>query len=302
MTSAEKDAAGASLISAWTTPVRISGEKGEKGDKGTDGSDGRSPALVFRGDYSSSATYYGNQYRLDAVKYSGTYYIARLDAGTFSGVTPTTTSKWNTFGATLESIATGLLLAENANIAGWIFRNGRMESQNGGTYLDGRQHGSLVVGKADGTADGGLNGGTLDDSAVRFWVSGSDPANAPFRVERGGDMFSNRIYAGYNRNNSSFLSASVLYVGALNAVPTITRTIIVYGNSTYPPEFRLYTGENSSIPFFNVIGKKYSSEWFNRTVIRCAWMPTKAMIQGWYGTVDERSLKYDINSGCLYFA
>jgi hypothetical protein len=34
-------------------------------------------------------------------------------------------------------VATQLLLAENANIAGWVFRNNRLETQEGGTYLDG---------------------------------------------------------------------------------------------------------------------------------------------------------------------
>ena len=71
------------------------------------------------------------------MKYNGIFYIARIDAGTFSGVVPTNTSKWNPFGAQFESVATNLLLAENANIAGWVFRNNRLEAQNGSVYLDG---------------------------------------------------------------------------------------------------------------------------------------------------------------------
>lgn len=73
------------------------------------------------------------------VKYNNVFYVARIDAGTFSGVVPTNTSKWNTFGAQFESVATNLLLAENANIAGWVFRNGRLESQNGNVYMDGNK-------------------------------------------------------------------------------------------------------------------------------------------------------------------
>ena len=108
------------------------------GKDGKDGADGKSPALVFRGTYNAAAgvTYYGNQYRVDAVKYNGVYYVARVDAGSFNTV-PTDTSKWNPFGAQFESIATNLLLAENANIAGWVFRNNRLESENGTMYLDG---------------------------------------------------------------------------------------------------------------------------------------------------------------------
>lgn len=129
------------LLSNWSTPQRLTPKDGEKGDKGDDG---KSPALVFRGEYKSDVTYYGNQYRVDCVKGSdGAYYVARIDAGEFKNVAPPGTSKWNSFGAVFESVATSLLLAENANIAGWIFRNGRMESQttdssgNPMAYLDG---------------------------------------------------------------------------------------------------------------------------------------------------------------------
>lgn len=129
------------LLSNWSTPQRLTPKDGEKGDKGDDG---KSPALVFRGEYKSDVTYYGNQYRVDCVKGSdGAYYVACIDAGEFKDVAPPGTSKWNSFGAVFESVATSLLLAENANIAGWVFRNGRMESQttdssgNPMAYLDG---------------------------------------------------------------------------------------------------------------------------------------------------------------------
>lgn len=121
MTIATKSATGA-LLSNWSEPVRITPYDGK------DGENGKSPAMVYRGMYDSSKTYYGNQYRVDAVIYNGIYYVARIDAGEFHNVAPTNTSKWNNFGAQFESIATGLLLAENANIAGFIFRNNRLES------------------------------------------------------------------------------------------------------------------------------------------------------------------------------
>lgn len=121
MVVAKKSATGA-LLSNWSEPVRITPYDGK------DGENGKSPAMVYRGVYDSSKTYYGNQYRVDAVKYNGIYYVARIDAGEFHNIAPTNTSKWNNFGAQFESIATGLLLAENANIAGFIFRNNRLES------------------------------------------------------------------------------------------------------------------------------------------------------------------------------
>lgn len=131
MTIAKKSADGSTLIEQWSTPIRITPY---------DGTDGKSyaPVMVYRGVYSTSKTYYGNANRLDCVKSGETYYIARIDAGTFSNVAPPNTNYWNPFGASFESVATELLLAENANIAGWVFRNGKLYSQNNSCYLDGK--------------------------------------------------------------------------------------------------------------------------------------------------------------------
>lgn len=104
------------------------GRDGIDGKDGRDGTDGYSLAPIYRGEYSASKTYYGTQYRVDIVKYNGIYYVARVDAGTFSNVAPTNTSKWNPFGAQFESIATNLLLAEGANIGDWFLSGGKIVS------------------------------------------------------------------------------------------------------------------------------------------------------------------------------
>lgn len=116
--------ADGTLKEEWSDPVRITPY---------DGVDGDSPVMVFRGLYDATKTYYGTKYRVDAVKYQNTYYIARTDAGEFKNVLPTDTSKWNTFGAQFESIATNLLLAEGANIGDWFISGGQIVST-----LDGR--------------------------------------------------------------------------------------------------------------------------------------------------------------------
>lgn len=122
MTRAVKTGDGATLVSQWSTPVRMTPYDGK------DGANGKSPVMVFRGPYSSTKTYYGNDNRLDCVKYGDTYYIARIDAGTFSGKAPTNTAYWNSFGASFESIATNLLLAEGANIGDWYISGGKIVS------------------------------------------------------------------------------------------------------------------------------------------------------------------------------
>lgn len=113
------------LLSNWSVPTRISPYDGKDG---RDGRDGYSLAPIYRGEYSASKTYYGTQYRVDIVKYNGIYYVSRVDAGTFSNVAPTNTSKWNPFGAQFESIATNLLLAEGANIGDWFLSGGKIVS------------------------------------------------------------------------------------------------------------------------------------------------------------------------------
>lgn len=130
-TVAKKSAAGL-LLTEWSTPTRVTGADGAQGAEG--------PAMVFRGEYSDKAAYYGNSKRVDVVKASnGIYYVARTDAGDgFSGKAPTNTSYWNTFGANFESIATGMLFAEEANIAGWVFNNNYIYSQASTMRLDGR--------------------------------------------------------------------------------------------------------------------------------------------------------------------
>lgn len=105
------------------------------------GKDGSSAAPVYRGRYDMSKTYYGYSARVDIVRDGDAFYVARTDSPAgmygFSGIPLSDTAYWRPFGGSFESIATGLLLADNANVAGWIFRDGRLYSEDGGCYLDG---------------------------------------------------------------------------------------------------------------------------------------------------------------------
>lgn len=118
-----------SLIQNWSTPARQTPYDGVDGRNGDTG-----PTMVYRGVYGSSKVYYGTSKRVDAVKYNGHYYVARVDAGNgFQNHVPTDTAYWNDFGAEFESIATNLLLAEGANIGDWFMSGGKIVS----TLLDG---------------------------------------------------------------------------------------------------------------------------------------------------------------------
>lgn len=120
-----------SLIQNWSTPARQTPYDGVDGRNGDTG-----PTMVYRGVYGSSKVYYGTSKHVDAVKYNGHYYVARVDAGNgFQNHVPTDTAYWNDFGAEFESIATNLLLAEGANIGDWFMSGGKIVS----TLLDGNK-------------------------------------------------------------------------------------------------------------------------------------------------------------------
>lgn len=131
----------------WTEPVKFSGKDGVNGQdsyspyigsdgywyyyddasqqyvkgryaQGATGATGATgpagPALVFRGDFSSSKTYYWTDDRRDIVKHNGQYYIIKSKGHTSS------ISGFQVM-SSFEMVATGLLLAQTANIAGWNF-------------------------------------------------------------------------------------------------------------------------------------------------------------------------------------
>ena len=80
-----------SLIQNWSTPARQTPYDGVDGRNGDTG-----PTMVYRGVYGSSKVYYGTSKRVDAVKYNGHYYVARVDAGNgFQNHVPTDTAYWS---------------------------------------------------------------------------------------------------------------------------------------------------------------------------------------------------------------
>ena len=116
----------------------------------------RGASIVYRGIFNEidekDRVFFNNRNRRDVVKYDDIYFIYRGadNAPNVSWIE----SNWEKFAEQFESIATGLLLAENANIAGWIFRNERLESQSGGAFLDGRTGEVNITGKFESAKDG----------------------------------------------------------------------------------------------------------------------------------------------------
>lgn len=155
---AKKSATGA-LLTNWSVPVRVTPYDGK------DGENGKSPVLAYQGEYDSSKTYYGTDYRLDAVKFNGVYYVARIDAGEFYNVEPTNTSKWNEFGAQFESVATNLLLAEFAYIDNLGVRN-LQTAQNGSRVHISAEDNAMTIYDKDGKTSAVFSGDQFTDSQL----------------------------------------------------------------------------------------------------------------------------------------
>ena len=116
---------GVSYASYWTlaADAGTSGTAGASGTSGINGADGGAgPGVVYRGAWADSTTYYKSSTRQDVVKGSdGAYYLCK-STHTTSGTStkPITgasyTTYWDSFGATFSSVATDILLAQDATI------------------------------------------------------------------------------------------------------------------------------------------------------------------------------------------
>ena len=123
-----------SMYRTWSIPTQISGNDGQNGAVG--------PSLTFRKKYDASKVYTGTTQHVDAVYTEDngvkTYWRAKPSAGSFSNKYPSSGSDyWERFQGQFESIATGLALIEEANIAGWWYSDLTVQSQNRNVIIDG---------------------------------------------------------------------------------------------------------------------------------------------------------------------
>lgn len=111
------------------------GQDGEKGNQGIQG-----PGLNYCGDWSSTTTYYKNDHLVDVVSVrdsndNPTYYILLKSSSRnqYPGSYPSVWQVQNSF----KNIATDLLFANDATIAGWRFYNHKIVSLNNQVVLNG---------------------------------------------------------------------------------------------------------------------------------------------------------------------
>lgn len=139
------------------------GDVGDPGADGDDGDDGQTP--TFMGLYNDSTEYFGEiGGRGDIVKYGDEYYICIQNNSESNKKNPDNTEYWKPFGSQFKSIATDLLLTENA------FINRRLQLGVGANSLS--EAGSGVITSSD------FVGGLYD-----FSKEGSDYQPSPVSAE-----------------------------------------------------------------------------------------------------------------------
>ena len=310
----------------WTTPVKISGKdgaQGPQGDPGPAGADGQNgsdgldgPGLNFRGEFDSSKTYgwtgtqegnvrdvvkHGNYYYMWNSYYRGqTYSGSSCNPGTYYTTTDGSAYRgsyrayWVRFGASFESIATGLLFADKATIAGWEFTDEYIYSQSNTMRLDGRTSPLSSIHLAAGSN------------------AASKPGSAPFRVSTTGALTATNanivgtITADYGRIggftiNDLFLKYSGSgYGNILLGGDTLPSVIGSEGTSMVSIQNTNNAGTNTRFPTANSCLRLYSSGTANirnalfadgDVYIRGGFMAAEQpySVSGTIGTLDDAS-------------
>ena len=220
-----------STPSLWAK-YSFDGEDGKPGSDGRPGADGKpgiqGPGLNYRGEWSSTVTYYRNNNLVDIVSITNngipTFYLllASSDKNHYPGSYPSIWDVQNSF----KNVATDLLFAKDATIANWQFNNSYIRSLNNEVCLNGSgvadtpviacgsmsehpgyyngdinknaslimyQSGIIQVGPLGGAA-GMCGTGLTSSNAVRFWAGSTynNRSNAPFKVDHGGNFTGNK--------------------------------------------------------------------------------------------------------------
>ncbi len=163
---------GQNIDQVFTATKSKTGASGEAGAPGAAGAAG--PGVTYRGVYDSSKTYYGTGTRRDVVDLSGTYYVSKLIGGDvgFSNQTPSGgSSYWEAFGAQFSSVATDIILTDDAAITRSLVMGADTPGSNIGTIR--------TVGTANAFEQ---ENGYLDKSGYFAGPKSTTDTNAVFRV------------------------------------------------------------------------------------------------------------------------
>lgn len=160
------------------------------------------PGIVFRGVYDGPTSYFKTATRRDVVLYpasGGSYYLAASSGTGTSLGTPGSSPGWESFGAQFSSVATGLLLAEDATILKTL-----VMGYGTGPGVPSASRGII---RSFGTVDWNPTESPQDG----FWIGMDSDNYAKFRV---GSTSNNLVWDGSTLNLSYGNSGITLYSGS----------------------------------------------------------------------------------------
>jgi hypothetical protein len=218
------------VIDIETIPIVRDGEDGDAGDSGQPG-----PGIAFRGIWSS-----GTQYNVltqniggvnvpilrDVVKHNTVYYVALQSS--LNRPPESNPDYWIAYNS-FANIATGILLAEEAVIAGWKFAPGNSNyPQSGYFYSMGNQ--VIFDGRnvSDGNAGDGVSAGTslpsnpdINGNYANFFPraafgasSFANRKSAPLRLYENGLIYTEKLHAKQGRVGNFNIADTNLYTDA----------------------------------------------------------------------------------------
>ena len=248
-----------------------SGTAGTAGSGGANGAPGAAgPGVVYRGPWTGSLEYFKTTDRTDVVRGSDNqYYIAKvthtpnvvnapigtatrpIDGGSYS-------TYWQSFGATFSSVATGLLLAENATVT-----KGLVIGQEGSDVGFIRSAGAQTI--------GGGNGFYMDAGGnMRFGADTSTEGNYVYWNNTLGTLDINGTITADSGEIGGFTIANnkLIASGALLRFDTQIPSIEFYTNATGSAKVVLNPNATLTNPSGQIIyisGSQYDGTDGNRT-------------------------------------
>ena len=202
--------------------------------QGTDG--GAGPGVVYRGVWANGVEYYKTATRVDVVSYLGAYYLATLTHTSATGNAttgqPGVGTRWTAFGAQFSSVATDVLLAQDATITRGLVMgtlgsdSGFIRSANATSLTDGTGFYLNVDGKV---RFGNPSGGRVYWDGTTLSITGTINANAG---TFSGDITSTATISGGTISGGT-ISGGTIAIGSGNNIFKADSNGIYLGNATF---------------------------------------------------------------------
>jgi hypothetical protein len=239
--------------------------------RGTTGATGPSgPGVVYRGEWANGLEYYKTTTRVDVVSYLSTYYLATLTHTSVIGDAttgqPGVGTHWTTFGAQFSSVATDILLAQNATITKGLVIGEASPTNNAfirSVGKTGLTSGAGFYLRDDGRFNFGSTTSSIDWNGTTLSFSGASGSGSSFTNS---SLSIGQTTSGFDNNG--------IFLGLVSTSPRISlrkdvNTFFRYNPDNVSPNFNLEIGGNAKIgplianrvsdSFENIISSEYTT-------------------------------------------